>query len=152
MRRYPRFQWNHEGPAGFHIADYNYVLCYWYSHLVLSTGNYYLFKWKKWTLRGTHCNYIATAVRVPHVKTTRYLPGTYYWNLLLCNHRYPDIYLHSHISILNTILRSSCDFTTISKVLPDRIAGIAYMYFANGTRTRYLVLEITTCLDGKSWP
>ena len=74
---------NHEGPPGSHSWDYNYVLCYWYSHPVLSTVNYYLFKWKKWTLRGTHCNYIATALRVPHVNTARYLPGTYYWNLLL---------------------------------------------------------------------
>ena len=78
-----RFQWNHEGPPGSHSWDYNYVLCYWYSHPVLSIGNYYLIRWKKWTRRGTHCNYIATALRVPHVNTARYLTGTYYWNLLI---------------------------------------------------------------------
>ena len=43
-----------------------------------------------------------------------------------------------------SILRSSCDFSGITKILPDRIAVITTMYFATGTRTWYLVLEITT--------
>ena len=61
----------------------------------------------------------------------------------------------SLVSEANTAMLSSIDekgYPRAVEMSNIKTESLNVMYFATGTRTRYLVLEITTCLNGKSGP